>query len=397
MEATASPLADRMVFVVGAQRSGTTWVQRALSAHPDVLVLPSETHLFSWGLSTLRDQAQGGLVGSPSTGTWFMPAVEFHAAARAFADAAFGGYVSRVKPDALRVVERSPTHVWHLGLIADVYPDAWVVHVLRDGRDVVRSQVSQDWGPSEIGPAAEMWASAVRAARAAAPSVPRYLEVRYEELLAEPARFADVFAFLGLPALDAAVSQATLESGRAVNVDPAHPEVAAGKWRAEWSQADLAAFEDAAGDALALAGYSAAEVPRRTRRARALRLPRRRAKRTAPTLDVETAQRIVNRLLEDLGEGRTSSLAEHLAPEAVIRSRRDGDTWAQLGEAGLVRLREELVPWGTPVHGDQKVAGRTWTLVLGHRSPDGDPVERLVQVSFTPTAKVSELRLTRFA
>ncbi|MGZ6801709.1 MAG: sulfotransferase family protein [Nocardioidaceae bacterium] len=173
-----SPLQGRLVFVVGAPRSGTTWLQRALGAHPDVLVLPSETHLFSAGISQLRDQAQGGHVGSPSTGTWFMTAAAFAGAARAFCDAALGGYVQRVQPEAERVVERSPTHVWHLGLIADVYPDAYVVHIVRDGRDVVRSQVAQDWGPSTVQDAAAAGASALRRARAAAPRLERYLEVR---------------------------------------------------------------------------------------------------------------------------------------------------------------------------------------------------------------------------
>lgn len=384
-------MANRMVFVVGAPRSGTQWVQRGLSAHPDVLVLPSETHLFSWGLSVLRDQAQGGVVGSPSTGSWFMPRKDFQQAARAFADAAFGGYVQRTRPAALRVVERSPTHVWHLGLIADVYPDAWVVHVVRDGRDVVRSQMAQAWGPGDISTAAQRWAGALRAARAAAPSVPRYLEVRYEDLLADPRRFAELFSFVGLPPLDAAVSQAELESGRAVNVDPGHPEVAAGKWRAEWSAADLAAFEEVAGDVLTASGYPHVEPqPRAARRLR-------RARGTAPqALDLEAAQRLVDRLLEDLAAGTTTTVERHLAEDAKVRFRAGSGSWALLGPAGLQRLRDELDAWGTPEYGDQLVSGRTWTVALGHRSPSGELVERLAQVTLTPAAQIAELRLTVF-
>lgn len=103
-----SLLQDRLVLVVGAQCSGTTWVQRAVAAHPDVLAIPSETHLFSSAMSVLRDQAQGGLVRSPATGTWFMPREDFAAAARSFCDAALGAYVTSTRPDAARVVERSP-------------------------------------------------------------------------------------------------------------------------------------------------------------------------------------------------------------------------------------------------------------------------------------------------
>jgi hypothetical protein len=385
-------MANRMVFVVGAPRSGTTWLQRALSVHPDVLVLPSETHLFSWGLSTLREQVQGGLVTSPSTGTWFMPREDFRRAARAFADAAFGGYVDRTRPEALRVVERSPSHVWHLGLIADVYPDAWVVHIVRDGRDVARSLMSQSWGPAEIGPAARVWAGAVRAARAAAPTVPRYLEVRYEDLLAEPARFAEVFDFVGLPPLDAAMSQAELEAGRAVNVDPMRPEVASGKWRDEWSAADLEGFEEAAGDVLASAGYPQLTARPSTAQGRAGR----RSKPPPLALDMEIGQRLLDRLLEDFAVGTTTTLDERMTDDVAIRSRQAGESWVLLGRAGLARLRAELSAWGTPCYGDQQIAGRTWTLALGHRAHGGPLTERLVQVTLTPDARIAELRLTVF-
>ncbi|MGZ6825157.1 MAG: sulfotransferase [Mycobacteriales bacterium] len=396
-----SPLQGRLVFVVGAPRSGTTWLQRALGAHPDVLVLPSETHLFSAGISQLRDQAQGGHVGSPSTGTWFMTAAAFAGAARAFCDAALGGYVQRVQPEAERVVERSPTHVWHLGLIADVYPDAYVVHIVRDGRDVVRSQVAQDWGPSTVQDAAAAGASARRSARAAAPRLERYLEVRYEELLARPADISRVFDFLGLDPVPAA-DQAALESGRAVNVDPTRPDVAAGKWRRDWSAADVAAFEAAAGEALVEAGYerlpaapapAAAAGPARPAR-------RRRRRATAPARPSgEWGQRAVDRVLAALATGDPEPVLAGLAPLAEVRVRRGPDAWRALGDDGARRLREALVaegPWGEPERGEQHLDGATWTVVLAHRDPDGQLVERLLQLTLDGDHRVAQLRLTRF-
>src|SRR5689334_13433315 len=41
----ASPLFGRMCFVVGAPRSGTTWLQQLLYAHP-LVATGGETHLF---------------------------------------------------------------------------------------------------------------------------------------------------------------------------------------------------------------------------------------------------------------------------------------------------------------------------------------------------------------
>lgn len=402
-------LHNRLVLVVGAPRSGTTWVQRALAAHPDVLAMASETHLFSSAVSVLRDQAQGGLVGSPATGTWFMPEEDFNRAARAFCDAALGSYVDRTHPDALRVVERSPTHVWHLGLISALYPDAWVIHAVRDGRDVVRSQVAQSWGPSDIGSAAAMWASAIRSARAAAPRIPRYLEVRYEQLLARPGRVTELFDFLELPPLDSALAQSELESGRAVNVDPTRPDVAAGKWRRDWGPEDVEAFESAAGDVLLEAGYAlepaqvtsrppaAPTAPPRRRRGRSAPPPP--ARRVPAGLGPEQAQRLVDGLLAGLAAGDTAPLLAVLRPDAVVRVQHGTQLWSLLGTAGAERLKTLLAqepPWGTPVRGDQHVAGRTWTLVVAHAGAGDATVERLVQVTVSEELLVSELRLTRF-
>src|SRR4051794_38186559 len=109
-----SPLCDRMVFLVGAQRSGTNWLQRMLAKHPDIVTLPSETQLFTKGIDELAARVQHGVLSSTSTGTVFMEREDFLDAARAFCDAAFGGVADRLKPDARRVLERSPNHVERL-------------------------------------------------------------------------------------------------------------------------------------------------------------------------------------------------------------------------------------------------------------------------------------------
>src|SRR4051794_29917065 len=153
-----------MVFLVGAQRSGTNWLQRMLATHPDIATLPSETQLFNAGLAPFEVLVQHGLLGSPSTASVFMDRDDFLDATRNFCDRAFGGVADRLHPGALRVVERSPNHVEHLGLIGAVYPDAWFLHIVRDGRDVARSLQSQPWGPRTVREAAHRWARSVRSA-----------------------------------------------------------------------------------------------------------------------------------------------------------------------------------------------------------------------------------------
>ena len=168
MSRADSPLRDRMIFLVGAQRSGTNWLQRMLSTHPDVASLPAETQLFSYGISRLAEIVHHGVSSSPATTGLYMDPDAFRDAVRDFCDAAYGGLAATVRPGASYILERSPQHALHLGLVADIYPDAQAVHIIRDGRDVARSQLAQSYGPDDVATAAREWRQTIESARAAA-------------------------------------------------------------------------------------------------------------------------------------------------------------------------------------------------------------------------------------
>src|SRR3954451_24712276 len=50
-----SPLRDRMIFIEGAPRSGTTWLITLLATHPDIAGVQAESHLFDYGVDCLFD------------------------------------------------------------------------------------------------------------------------------------------------------------------------------------------------------------------------------------------------------------------------------------------------------------------------------------------------------
>src|SRR5437879_13050620 len=94
MSRTDSLLRDRMIFLVGAQRSGTNWLQRIIAAHPDVAAAPSETFLFSHGIAPLADRFTHGAASSGTTGFVYMDRLSFLDAGRDFCDAVVGQLVS---------------------------------------------------------------------------------------------------------------------------------------------------------------------------------------------------------------------------------------------------------------------------------------------------------------
>ncbi|MDQ1694878.1 MAG: hypothetical protein QOJ03_231 [Frankiaceae bacterium] len=408
MGRTDTPLRDRMVFLVGAQRSGTNWLQRMLATHPDIATLPSETQLFTVGIDVLAERVQHGVLSSTSTATVFMEREAFLDATRAFCDAAFGGVAERLRPGARRILERSPNHVERLALIGDIYPDAWVIHIVRDGRDVARSLVSQRWGPATVGAAAELWDRSVRSAREAAPALRRYREVRYEDLLADPAAgVTKLFAFLELDASEQTVAATLQEAGVAANTEAS--EIGDGKWRSEWGPREIAEFDKVAGDLLVELGYPPADgASHRPRvpdvRELAGKLRRTAAPKTAdaptrPHLPMEVRQRRVDALCAALSSGDADRASADLAPAALVRVVAAGSDRQARAEPGRELLAKALAadptPWGTQRRGDVHVSGSMFTVVLTHDGAEGC-TDRVVVVHFDGKAQITALTLYGF-
>jgi len=397
-----------MVFLVGAPRSGTNWLQRMLGAHPDVVYLPSETHLFSYGLRRLDEQVQHGLLTSPATGKVYLEREEWVRAMREFCVLVYGRVADSIDPSARLVVERSPTHVLHLQLIGEVFPDAAVVHIVRDGRDVARSIARQVWAPDDVRAAAEQWRDAIIAGRAAAPLLARYREVRYEQLMGDPRRqLAELYGWLGIAADDRVLDDVALTADTPFNVDPASPEVGIGKWRTEWNAAQLRAFDEIAGDVRRDLGYDDAALVRRPLRSRRLRSSLRGLRPSRPpaaasvSTPVVTAHEVmqitVDEFLADAASGR---LPDGLADDVSVSCTGPDGRWQAQGRDAVARLADALGaegPWGRQVHGTEQIVGRTVVATLTHESPTGERSHRVVVLGFAPSGAIAHVGYTRLA
>ncbi|MGH3118749.1 MAG: sulfotransferase family protein [Gaiellales bacterium] len=241
-----------MIFNVGARRSGTYWLQRITCAHPAVAEVPSETYVFSHGIAPLMERFHHDDPAYEEVGQVYADRARVIAAVRNLCDTVFGEFVQESQTHA---AERTPWHVYHLPLIAEVYPDARLVHIIRDGRDATRSIVAQPWGPDNVKDAAEEWRSSVAAGRDAASALgDRLLEVRYEDLLAAPASaIPRIYAHHGL---EGGVDEAVEAAGAKANIGPQDNRIGSGKWREGWGRRELRDFERVAGDLLRELGYS---------------------------------------------------------------------------------------------------------------------------------------------
>ena len=88
----------------------------------------------------------------------------------------------------LRWGGKTPDYAMHAPELFELFPDAKLIHIIRDGRDVALSLFNLNWGPKSALFAARHWQERVRAAIAFGRKLaPRsYMELRYENLLQQP-------------------------------------------------------------------------------------------------------------------------------------------------------------------------------------------------------------------
>jgi ketosteroid isomerase-like protein len=280
--------------------------------------------------------------------------------------------------------------VLHLDLIAEIYPDARFVHIVRDGRDVARSIAVQSWGPDSIEEAAQEWREAIMASRAAAISDDRYREVRYEDMLSDPSRVAaELYRFLGLSADDEIVGLAVSEARISANLGTEPSAVGTEKWRRALSQADLETFDRVAGDVLAELSYPPSDPstpaapiapPADAARSRGGPLQRALAKRRARE-EPRYRQELVDDLVEALRAGSSDRLVALMTEDAMVRIVSRDDSVEGRAERGREILREFLATdkslEGRQLRGDVFPSLPYTGLLLSHAGADGRPTSHV--------------------
>lgn len=214
INASYVPVQDRPVFIIGAPRSGTTIVARSLDKH-SAFWSAGESHLMRLLYGDGRfDQAWQQLAGQSSYAFLSRYGVSREELLRYLGIGLNALFTTRSQQ--LRWIEKTPEHTLMVDVLADMFPDALFLHILRDGPSVVTSMVNflnrpltqpkvkqideREQAPwsTDFGIACRTWRHYVDTAMGFCDQHPeRCLTVRYDALTREPEEtFSAIFRFL---------------------------------------------------------------------------------------------------------------------------------------------------------------------------------------------------------
>jgi len=224
----------RLFFVCGAPKSGTTWLQRLLDAHPQI-VCSGEGH-FIGKLSEPLVQAFNAynyhydIVSSQVyEGKPYYRKLGQDCADFVIRQVAFAQMGCREISDTIQCVgDKTPFYCLKLPELTRIFPGGRIIHIVRDGRDAAVSQLhhahragiknvltpgSENF-MAQFSHAAVNWKNHVEQARQFGRTyADRYMEIRYEDLLDDPEDvIRQVFSFLSVDTKTVLVREAVAQA-----------------------------------------------------------------------------------------------------------------------------------------------------------------------------------------
>lgn len=273
---------DPFPFLVSSGRAGTTLLRAMLNAHP-AMAVPPETFFVTRMLADRdRWEARAGFAAEAFAtdilvnerfGRWELPEdlvretltgeqpADYPDAIRSL----YGLY-ARIR-DKQRYADKTPVYIYEMRELAESFPEARFVHVVRDGRDVAPALVGMDVRPNGLPEAALLWRERVEAGRDAGRELgaERYIELRYEDLAATPEqtlrRLCDFIALdydAAMLSYPDTASEVVARDGGAERHRGLFMKPTSGlrDWRADLTGDEVELIELLAGDTLEALGYA---------------------------------------------------------------------------------------------------------------------------------------------
>lgn len=268
-------------FIVGCARSGTTLLRAMLDSHSELVVTPESGFVVPVIGARHRLESVHGLAVDTfleyvaADGTFALWGLKHDAVAETLKRNRPANVIEGLRQlyslyaesrGKKRVADKTPNNVVCIARLAEAFPEARFIHIIRDGRDVAASLTSMAFGPTSFGKSVLHWKKYVQTGQRQGLGLGanRYYEVRYEDVVERPDRtLRDLCDFINLRyepdmlQFYERADQVLKGVGRPSEHPSIHQPVTKGlrDWRRQLRPADIALFEALAGDFARTLGY----------------------------------------------------------------------------------------------------------------------------------------------
>ena len=272
-------LSKQLFFIVGCQKSGTTWVERLLNGHPDIrchgegYFAPVLMPLLQQAIQTYNQRQKAGPEG-------LFTDSDLIELLRTAVGLSFARWVG--DNEVLAIGEKTPENAMRMNPLLQCFPNAKFIHITRDGRDVCVSgwfHNQRKAGPDFAKKFPDLntyikytvtkhWLPYIQQAQKFGQQHPeRYLELRYEDLHKDPeTQTKNLLTFLGMDDSEAA-TLACLEAGSFKKLTEGRTrgeedkssffrKGVIGDWQNHFDESNLATYNQVAGDLPRKLGYT---------------------------------------------------------------------------------------------------------------------------------------------
>lgn len=272
------PLEKKQFYlIVGSFKSGTTWLQKLLNAHP-LVCSQGEAWFFDNLLAYINLAVE-------KYSEEKMPEINKLNPSQIndIFKYTMYEYMSNWpgQNEAQCIVEKTPNNSFKLSLIKEILPDVKIIHIIRDGRDVVTSswfhqfRNKPDWFleyENDFTSFVTYWTNKIwmksnkKCLDFKADHPADYLSIRYEDLVANPQEsFSKLISEMGIESTEEqtqfcldSTSFEKLSNGRQSGEEDKNSfyrKGIAGDWQNHFEEKDLEAFQQIAGRMMKRLGY----------------------------------------------------------------------------------------------------------------------------------------------
>lgn len=195
---------SKPVFIIGCPRSGTSVISHAIAQHPDFWTSAESDFMLPIVRSNVLADAYKISYDRPDNGWLKVQDVSYKDFLSYMGLGIDKMFLSR--SNGKRWVDQTPGYTIIADTLKDMFPDAYFIHILRDGRSVANSMINSDFGKlgfnmkwtKNFKEACRTWSFyAGKGRKFCRENKDRCIEVRHEDLSDNPEEtFKKIFKFL---------------------------------------------------------------------------------------------------------------------------------------------------------------------------------------------------------